>query len=208
MLFRSSFLNKDCKGSTSSAKKILKKFICPGPSGGGCGSCLPAFEPLPGKIYIISGWAKEDLLQFSDNYTQPGMKVNFYKTKVATGGSVTTELDESMFFLKPTGPVIEGWQRIEGEFTMPTDAFNVQMVLQQSSLVDIFYDDIRIHPKDGKVKTWVYDPISLRMLAEQDENNYSTFYEYSEEGKLIRVKKETEDGKSTLSESSSTIYKE
>ena len=39
------------------------------------------------------------------------------------------------------------------------------------------------------MKSYVYDPINLRLMAELDENNYATFYEYDAEGGLIRMKK-------------------
>jgi hypothetical protein len=44
-------------------------------------------------------------------------------------------------------------------------------------------------------------------MAELDENNYATFYEYDLEGGLIRVKKETEKGIFTIQETRSNTYK-
>ncbi len=38
------------------------------------------------------------------------------------------------------------------------------------------------------MKSYVYDPINLRLVAELDANNYATFYEYDAEGGLIRTK--------------------
>ena len=35
-------------------------------------------------------------------------------------------------------------------------------------------------------------------MAELDENNYATFYNYDEEGILVQVKKETERGIMTI----------
>ena len=55
--------------------------------------------------------------------------------------------------------------------------------------------------------SYVYDPISLRLMAELDERNYATLYEYDEEGKLIRVKKETEKGIMTIQENRDNIIK-
>ena len=51
------------------------------------------------------------------------------------------------------------------------------------------------------MKSFVYDPITLRLMAEMDERNYATFYEYDEEGALTRVKKETVRGVKTIQES-------
>jgi hypothetical protein len=42
--------------------------------------------------------------------------------------------------------------------------------------------------------------MTLRLMAELDERNYAKLYEYDEEGKLIRVKKETEKGVMTIQE--------
>jgi hypothetical protein len=55
--------------------------------------------------------------------------------------------------------------------------------------------------------SYVYDPISLRLMAELDERNYATLYEYDEEGKLIRIKKETEKGIMTIQENRDNIRK-
>jgi hypothetical protein len=56
--------------------------------------------------------------------------------------------------------------------------------------------------------TYVYDPVSLRLVAELDERNYAKFYEYDEDGKLIRVKKETEKGIMTIQETRENNSKE
>jgi hypothetical protein len=44
-------------------------------------------------------------------------------------------------------------------------------------------------------------------MAELDENNYATFYEYDLEGGLVRVKKETEKGVYTIQETRSNSPK-
>jgi YD repeat-containing protein len=46
----------------------------------------------------------------------------------------------------------------------------------------------------------VYDPVNLRFTAELDERHFATFYEYDNEGRLVRVKKETERGVMTIQE--------
>jgi hypothetical protein len=57
------------------------------------------------------------------------------------------------------------------------------------------------------MKSYVYNPVNLRLMAEMDENNYATFYEYDDEGTLIRVKKETERGIMTIKETRSALMK-
>jgi hypothetical protein len=58
------------------------------------------------------------------------------------------------------------------------------------------------------MKSFIYNPVNLRLMAEQDENNYCTFYEYDDDGTLIRVKKETEKGIQTIKETRSALLKQ
>jgi YD repeat-containing protein len=53
------------------------------------------------------------------------------------------------------------------------------------------------------MKSYVYDPVNLRLTAELDANNYATFYEYDDEGTLIRTKAETKQGVKTITETRS-----
>jgi hypothetical protein len=71
----------------------------------------------------------------------------------------------------------------------------------------VLYDDLRIHPKRSNMKSFVYRPTNLKLMATLDENNYATFYEYDSEGKLIRIKKETERGIVTLKENRQSLYR-
>jgi hypothetical protein len=71
-------------------------------------------------------------------------------------------------------------------------------VLQPTGTVNI--DDIRITPFDASMKSFVYDPYTLRLTGQLDDNNFATFYEYDDEGTLIRVKKETDRGIMTIKE--------
>ena len=103
------------------------------------------------------------------------------------------------------GVVIEGWQKVTGSFWVPREAAFMSINLRNESTdgVNAYFDDIRVHPYDASLKTFVYDPETLRLSAELDENNFATFYEYDNEGGLIRVKKETERGVYTIQETRS-----
>ncbi len=65
----------------------------------------------------------------------------------------------------------------------------------------------RIHPFDSHLKSYAYDEKTLRLMAELDENNFATFYEYDDEGGLVRLKKETERGIMTIKENRSARKK-
>ncbi|MBS1565364.1 MAG: hypothetical protein JST39_13305, partial [Bacteroidetes bacterium] len=46
-----------------------------------------------------------------------------------------------------------------------------------------------------------------RLMAELDENNYATFYEYDDDRTLVRGKKETQRGIKTIKETRSALLK-
>jgi YD repeat-containing protein len=101
---------------------------------------------------------------------------------------------------RPAGPIIEGWQKLEGEFTVPTNVSNMQLEVVNSHNKPVYLDDVRMHPFNANMKSYVYDPLNLRLAAELDENNHATFFEYDDEGQLVRVKKETIQGIKTIKE--------
>jgi len=90
---------------------------------------------------------------------------------------------------------------------VPPGATSANLVLSNDGSQDVYFDDIRIHPFNANMKSYVYDPFSLRLSAELDENNYASFYEYDEEGQLVRVKKETIQGIKTIKETRSSKQK-
>ena len=156
-----------------------------------CTDCIPSFSPIPGNKYLISGWIKKSLTTPTNTYTNVGLGVHF-KTRAG-------DTPESLF--APSGPIIDGWQRVEASFDIPKDAINIVLELvNDDENVAAYFDDIRVHPYNSNMKSFVYDPSSQKLVAELDENNYATKYEYDDEGILIRVKKETERGVMTIKE--------
>jgi hypothetical protein len=163
-----------------------------------CNDCIESFAPYQGSKYVLSAWVKEDIIQNGlTSYTGPAIVLRF-------------KLQENDIALDPmfsTGEIIDGWQRIYQEFTIPSDAQNISVDLINNGNNEVFFDDIRIHPFEANMKSFVYDPISMKLVAELDENNYATFYEYDEEGALVRVKKETQRGIMTIKESRNNTIK-
>jgi hypothetical protein len=155
---------------------------------------LPKFSPINGKKMVVGAWVREQTL-CNDKY------VNVQMTLTFNDGANTTKV------LKPTGLVIEGWQRIEEFVDIP--ATGTLMTIQLQCLSGTaYFDDVRLHPYNSNMKSFVYDPLNLRLMAELDENNYAAFYEYDDDGTLIRVKKETERGIKTIQETRSALRKE
>ncbi len=156
------------------------------------GHLLPVFSPTAGSKMLLSAWVKEEAACAGSSYTNNRIVVNY--------GTGSLELH-------PSGSIIEGWQRYEAYFDIDPAATSLTVSLQATGGVDVFFDDIRIHPFNGNMKSFVYNPVNLRLMAELDENNYATFYEYDDEGTLIRLKKETIKGIQTIKETRSALQK-
>ncbi|TDX02417.1 PA14 domain-containing protein [Dinghuibacter silviterrae] len=157
---------------------------------------LPPFEPYQGKRMLVSTWVKESVACTCQQYTNDHVSITF------TVGGVSTSTP-----LHTAGNIIEGWQRYDTLIDIPAGATNLTLSLAASGTATTYFDDIRIQPFNAEMKSYVYNPISLRLMAELDENNYATFYEYDDDGTLIRVKKETERGILTIKETRSALLK-
>ena len=147
-----------------------------------CADCISSFSPLQGKRYVLSAWVKEENAgPAMVTYKNPEISIEFLSENI------------SLPLMHAQGQIIDGWQRIQETFEIPPNALNIKIKLN-SLKGNSFFDDIRIFPLNGNMKSYVYDPFSLKLSAELDENNYASFYEYDEDGRLTRIKKETERG--------------
>ncbi|TRX33704.1 VWA domain-containing protein [Flavobacterium sp. ZT3R18] len=168
-----------------------------------CDDCF-SFKPEPGHEYLISAWVKEESFTQVKSYMNSAINIVFYRQKEALdvpGHIIATET------ANPSGEIIDGWQRIVWKFKVPTTTITIGFSLEnKSASIPVYFDDIRIHPLTGSIKSFVYDPETFKLMSELDENNYSTFYEYDNEGGLVRVKKETAKGVKTIQETRSGSY--
>jgi hypothetical protein len=170
------------------------------------------FNPENG-TYILSAWVK------IPNKTKVASYDEHYDVSVANPISIKVSMVNAsgglignLVSLYPAGPIIEGWQKIEGEFTVSNaqSATQIMVKLIASKIAGntvTLFDDLRIHPTSASMKSYVYHKTSLRVMAELDENNYATYYEYDAEGKLVRTKKETNKGVVTIKENKSAQLK-
>lgn len=149
--------------------------------------CIPPFEPIAGK-YIVGAWVKVG--DMADVTTYAGD----VRIEVELDGLYT------LFPMSPTGPIIDGWQRIEGTFEFTTGS-TITFKLQNLSETELaYFDDFRVHPYLAGMTTTVYDPKTLLPLATHDGYNFTTFYNYDENLNLTRVRVETIEGIKTVSE--------
>ncbi len=183
-------------GCSTYSKDLNVEVVKIQPKGLPCDWCVESFRPKQGEIYVLSGWLKEsDNSKTARTYNNAYIELSFYGT------------DEIIGPIKASGDIIDGWQRIDYTFEIPEGANSFDIHLVNNSSNDAYFDDIRIYPVDGNMVSYVYDPITMLLTAELDNNNYATFYEYDESGALIRVKKETERGIQTVKESRTSIPK-
>lgn len=160
------------------------------------------FRLAADKKMQFSAWVKEDCTVPCAKTDNTLSKVEIWSGGVNIGAASLTDP------VKRTGTIIEGWQKIEGEFTVPSNATSAEIrFINSNTSAPMYVDDIRIHPYNANMKSYVYDARTLRLSAELDENNYASFYEYDEEGQLVRVKKETIQGIKTIQETRSSKQK-
>lgn len=150
---------------------------------GSCNCPVPFFNPNPGD-YIFGAWVKQS------------------GSGVATVKVILNPTDPTppTFTAVNVGPVIEGWQRVEGTCTLPSGPYELLLKLDNATASDAYFDDFRIHPFTAGMTTTVYDPVTFLPMATHDGNNYTTFYNYDENLQLVRVKVETTEGIKTVSE--------
>jgi hypothetical protein len=148
------------------------------------------FKPESG-TYVLSIWMKE-ILESGTAYAGLSPEVI-----VENNGNYDT--------LKASGPAIDGWRKIEGTFAYDA-AYNLNISLVGGKW-GAFFDDLRIHPKESNVATFIYDRYSGRLKAKLDENNYAVFYEYDDAGIPSQLRRETDQGILTISESRQSMNK-
>lgn len=139
------------------------------------------FQPVISKKYMVSAWFK------------PGTG-----TPAITFPSGATAVSTTL------GPVIDGWRKCDVVFTASSTTMTMEFDVTGGN--GIFkLDDVRIQPFQSTMKTFVYNPQTLWLVAELDNQNYATYYNYDQEGTLVQVKKETVKGISTIKTTRSNV---
>lgn len=191
IFYSEDLIKEECTSSAQQAMSSFQLYNC---------DCIGVFEPDADSRFYFSAWVKEAQSPQPENYTNTTISIKVYDDQ---SNLIYTKQFE------PAGPITEGWQRVAGDFDIPANGVTIRTeveVLDPSSIgassIDAAYvDDMRIQPFNSQMNTYVYNHQNLRMMAELDANNYATFYEYDEEGRLLRIKKETEKGIMTIQES-------
>ncbi len=150
------------------------------------------FRMSKGRKYVASIWAKAG--------TTPVIKIS--ADTALTGSNSAAYIEKT---LTAKSNLIDGWQQYEAVLDIPATSDYKRFTLQLGG--GATYDDLRIYPFESNSKGFVYHPVTRKLMASLDENNFATFYEYDAEGNLVRTKKETDKGILTITESRSTHHK-
>lgn len=171
----------------------------------------------PGDTCVFSAWVRKSAQHVSTydfneaiptypevtEFSAPTVRFRFYdEQRNELSGTETAAM-------LPAGQIINGWQRVESEFVVPQNAHEVGLELNSGFIkiagvrnpTDDYIDDIRIHPADASMTSYVYDKENYRLKAILDDRNYAMFYYYNDKGELYLVKKETLEGVKTIQES-------
>lgn len=191
------------KGFAHTGNYSLKLFESKGANCGALTFPQRSLHLEAGQEYVISFW----MSKFSDqSYTLGEMGFDY---SVNPYFSIELGVGNNVVQLTPSGPMIEGWQKVEAKFTYSGDPLDKYLRFKITTSDDVInpllIDDVRVFPADGHIQTYVYDPIDYKLRATLDDNNYATFYIYNPEGDLIAVKRETERGIKTIQESRNFI---
>lgn len=90
-----------------------------------------------------------------------------------------------------------------GSSTSTVSNYGLQVYLETNNVYgtpEIYVDDIRVQPLNAKMNSYVYDPATFKVVASFDDQNFGLYYQYNDEGQLIRKQKETVKGMKTLVE--------
>jgi hypothetical protein len=95
----------------------------------------------------------------------------------------------------------EDWK----EWVSTSDDYRLRIAFQTTKIITgdsplIYVDDVRVQPLNAQMAAYVFDPSDYKMITEFDDQHFGMYYQYNDEGKLIRTIKETVRGMKTLSE--------
>lgn len=143
------------------------------------------FNPIGGNKYHVSVWVN------APYGVTPSLVVKNDGTNVPVVAAATVDMSRD---------AIDGWRQINYDFVAPASTA-LRLELTSTGSGTCFFDDLRIQPYTSGMKTYVYNPLTFWLVAELDDRNFATFYNYDEQGALVQVKKETEKGIVTVSTS-------
>jgi YD repeat-containing protein len=138
---------------------------------------LPA-QSSDNSKYILSYWTLgTDAPQVKAFY--------FYESQVAVEES---GFDENKKVTLPNGDI---WYWNRAVITIPSGSTNIEIGVRNQGNSTVNIDDLRIHPFNAAMTSYVYDQQTGELTHILDANNFFTKFEYDASGKLSRTYRES-----------------
>ena len=150
------------------------------------------------KTYVVNAWVSVNNMHLLTPQLAEGISLEV----ILKNKDDQTVLSTSF---APQGQIVEGWQQLKGSFVCPDKETTLELNFNPGNAVTVWFDDLRLHPELGNMRSYVYDLKDYRLQAVLDEENFASYFYYDEEGNLYLTKKETERGIKTISENVSYI---
>lgn len=159
-------------------------------------------DPTLGNDFLVRLWVKNELVgrKTKIDYTKDVVSVQLTNTS----GVIATASNETKI------AQVGEWVLMGYEFDLSTAgvAANTKCALSLTSLakdvsgnsISIIVDDVRIQPVNAEMATHVYDSKSFKLLATFGAEHFGSFYQYNDEGGLVRTLVETERGMKVIQE--------
>ena len=143
----------------------------------------------------------EENVFVSDHLKNKGAYVNLWVYYDRMNGLVCSS-GSHVFPYKKVAEV-DNWALVQIDlssayFESLSNGEGVELYLK-NKMHNVIIDDIKFQPKDAQSTCYVYDD-ALRLIAQFDDQHFGTYFQYNEEGKLVRKIIETERGKKTIQE--------
>jgi YD repeat-containing protein len=180
----------------------------------GNGNKVSSTESHSGDKSVIIGSADNILssnVRVTDHLKQKGAYLQLWILNSRYNGLKSSPSgDFSSLFSHNVIARVDNWNLVKidigSDYFAQKNIGDVVEVYIRSNSPNIVADDIKFQPKDAQASCFVYDE-ALRLIAQFDDQHFGTYYQYNEEGKLVRKVIETERGKKTIQETEYNIPK-
>lgn len=134
---------------------------------------------------------------------QPGAIVRFWAKSNLEQTSMTLDIGSNTPISLEKVATVGEWSMYKGVIKESDLTGLTSIAITLNGLATnstIYIDDFKIQPKESQATCYVYDTTTLRLIAQFDDQHFGMFYQYNDEGKLIRKLVETEKGLKTIQE--------